>query len=87
MHFGGKFITQKLLGTPNLVVVGHLIGPQFRIFFKIKNVVNGPYSAQPQGQANVWLSQHTLVIILNLTTTYFFKTSFESSQATPGNPS
>ena len=36
---------------------------------------------------NVWLSPHTLVIILNLTTTYFFKISFESSRATPGNPS
>ena len=32
MHFGGKFITQKLLGTPNLVVVGHLIGPQIQIW-------------------------------------------------------
>ena len=27
VHFGGKFITQKLLGTPNLVGVGHLRGP------------------------------------------------------------
>ena len=27
MHFGGYFIKQKLLGTPNLVGVGHLIGP------------------------------------------------------------
>ena len=31
--------------------------------------------------ANVWLSLHTLVIILTLTTTHFFKTSFESSRA------
>ena len=46
MHFGGKFIKQKLPGTPNLVEVGHLIGPQIRIwkdlrrFYKIKVVVN-----------------------------------------------
>ena len=26
VHFGVKFITQKLLVTPNLVTVGHLIG-------------------------------------------------------------
>ena len=32
MHFGGKFITQTLLGTPNLVWVGLLIGPQIRIW-------------------------------------------------------
>ena len=28
VHFGGNFIKQKLLGTPNLVGVGHLIGPK-----------------------------------------------------------
>ena len=27
MHFGGNFIKQKLPGTPNLVGVGHPIGP------------------------------------------------------------
>ena len=32
VHFEGKFITQKLLGTPNLVGVGHLIGTQIRIW-------------------------------------------------------
>ena len=70
-----------------------------RRFKKIKVVVNVPNSAWPQGQgiglegpagswkANVWLSPHTLVIILNLTTTYFFNTYFESSRAMPGNPS
>ena len=30
MHFGGYFIQQKLLGTPNLVGVGHLFGPQIQ---------------------------------------------------------
>ena len=56
MHFGGNFIKQKLLGTPNLVGVGHLIGPQIQIwkdqrrFYKIKVVVNVPNSAWPQGQ-------------------------------------
>ena len=29
---GGKFITQKLLGTPNLVGLGYLIGPQIQIW-------------------------------------------------------
>ena len=32
VHFGGKFIKQKLLGTPNLVGIGHLIGPQIQIW-------------------------------------------------------
>ena len=32
VHFGGKFIKQKLLGTPNLVGVGHPIGPQIQIW-------------------------------------------------------
>ena len=32
VHFGGNFIKQKLPGTPNLVGVGHLIGPQIRIW-------------------------------------------------------
>ena len=32
MHFGGYFIKQKLLSTPNLVGVGHLIGLQIRIW-------------------------------------------------------
>ena len=31
VHFGGNFIKQKLLGTPNLVGVGHLFGHQIRI--------------------------------------------------------
>ena len=70
-----------------------------RVVYNIKVVVNVPNSAWPQGQiislegpagpwkANVWLSPHTLVNILTLTTTYFFKKSFESSRAMPGNPS
>ena len=32
MHFGENFITQKLLGTPNLAGVGHLIEPQIQIW-------------------------------------------------------
>ena len=32
MHFGGRFITQKLLGTPNLVGVGQFFGPPIRIW-------------------------------------------------------
>ena len=32
VHFGGNFITQKLLGNPNLVRVGHLFGPQIWIW-------------------------------------------------------
>ena len=32
VHFGGNFIKQKLLGTPNLVGVGHPIGPQIQIW-------------------------------------------------------
>ena len=107
VHFGGKFIKQKLLGTPYLVGVGHLFGTRIwkdlgldslsRGVYNTKVVVNVPNSAQPQGQgiglegptgpwkANVWLSRHTLVIILTLTTTYFFKKSFESSRVTQAN--
>ena len=57
-HLGGNFIKQKLLGTPNLVGVGHLFGPQiwiwkdlgpvwlsFKEIFKIKVVVKIPYGA------------------------------------------
>ena len=36
-------------------------------------------------KANVWLSQHTLVTILNLTLYTLFKTSFESFWATSAN--
>ena len=63
VHFGGNFIEQKLLGTPKLVQVGHLFGPQIQIwkdmaqcvsvsrrFYKIKVVVYVPNSAWPQGQ-------------------------------------
>ena len=32
VHFGGHFIKQKLLGTPNLEGVRHLIGPQIQIW-------------------------------------------------------
>ena len=32
MHFGGKFIKQKLQGTPNLVGVGYPIGPQIQFW-------------------------------------------------------
>ena len=32
VHFGGKFIKQKLLGTPDLVGVGHPIGPQIQFW-------------------------------------------------------
>ena len=32
VHFGRNFIKQKLLGTPHLVRVGHLIGPQIQIW-------------------------------------------------------
>ena len=32
VHFGENFIKQKLQGTPNLVGVGHLIGPQIQIW-------------------------------------------------------
>ena len=100
VHFGGNFIEQKLLGTPKLVQVGHLFGPQIQIwkdmaqcvsvsrrFYKIKVVVYVPNSAWPQGQANVWLSQHTFGIKSNLESQYYFNTYFESSRATPGNPS
>ena len=123
VHFEGKFITQKLLGTPNLVGVGHFIGPQIRIWkdlgpvsfwshgasfprrvYKIKAVVHipnryPPNSVWPQGQgiglegptglwkANLWLSQHAWVINHHLHFNALFKTSFESSQAMPGNPS
>ena len=92
VHFGRNFIKQKLLGTPNLVMVGHLIGPQIWIWkdlgpvsfwshghslsrgvYKIKVVVNGPNSAWPQGQANVCLSPHTLLITINLKIQYSFK--------------
>ena len=31
VHFGEIFLKPKLLGTPNLVGVGHLIGPQIEI--------------------------------------------------------
>ena len=50
MHFGGKFIKQKLLDNPNLVGVGHLTGPHIwkdlgldslsRGVYKIKVVVH-----------------------------------------------
>ena len=79
MHFGGKFIKQKLLGTPNLVGVGHLIGSQIRIwkdlrrFYKIKVVVHnhrdralawrGP---QGPGRPMSGYPPHTLLIKLNL---------------------
>ena len=36
-------------------------------------------------KAVVWLSQHTLVIKVNLRPNTLFKTSFESSRAMPGN--
>ena len=42
MHFGGNFIKQKLLGTPDLVGVGHLIGPQIRIWKDLGLVCRGP---------------------------------------------
>ena len=32
VRFGENFIKQKLLGTPNLVGVGHLRGPQIQIW-------------------------------------------------------
>ena len=32
VYFGGHFIKQKLLGTHNLVGVGHLFGPQIWIW-------------------------------------------------------
>ena len=32
VHFGENFLKQKLQSTPNLVVVGHLFGPQIRIW-------------------------------------------------------
>ena len=32
VHFGENFINQKLLGTPNLVGVGHLRGSQIQIW-------------------------------------------------------
>ena len=38
VHFGGKFIRQKLLGTPNLVGVSHLIGPQIQIWKDLGSV-------------------------------------------------
>ena len=31
VHFGGKFIKQKLQGAPDLVGAGHLFGPQIRM--------------------------------------------------------
>ena len=58
-----------------------------------------PYSAWTQGQgiglegpigpwkANVWLSIHTLTIIVDLRTSILLNIYFESSRATPGNPS
>ena len=60
--FWWKLDQQKLLGTPNLVGVGHLIGPQIQIWkdqgldsfsrgvYKTKVVVNVANSAWPQGQ-------------------------------------
>ena len=42
VHFGGNFIKQKLLGTPDLVGVGHLIGPQIRIWKDLGLVCRGP---------------------------------------------
>ena len=32
MHFGEHFITQKLLGAPNLVGIGNLMGPQIQVW-------------------------------------------------------
>ena len=32
VHFGKNFIKQKLQGAPDLVGVGHLFGPQIRIW-------------------------------------------------------
>ena len=39
MHFGKNFLKQKLLGTPNLVGVGNLIGPQIQIWKDLGVVV------------------------------------------------
>ena len=38
VHFGGNSIKQKLLGTPKLVGVGHLIGPQIQIWKDLGSV-------------------------------------------------
>ena len=54
VRFGKNFIKQKLPGTPNLVGVGHLFGPQIQIWKDLGLV--GP--AGPW-KANVWLSPHT----------------------------
>ena len=45
VHFGGKFIKQKLLGTPKLVGVGHLFGPQIQIWKDLGPVSFWSYGA------------------------------------------
>ena len=43
MHFGGKFIKQKLQGTPNLEGVGYPIGPQIQFW---KDLLQGEFITQ-----------------------------------------
>ena len=81
--FGINFMKQMLQGTPNLVGVGHLFWPQIWIWkdlgpmswshgHSLWREVHKINSAWSQGQANVWLSQHSLVIWPNLTLTKHF---------------
>ena len=64
VHFGGNFIKQKLLGTPNLVGVGHPIGP-------------GGARRALEGQC---LAIPTYFWYQNLSLNTIFNTYFESSR-------
>ena len=58
VHFGVKFITQKLLVTPNLVGVGHLRGPQIRIWKDL-----GPVCFWSCGPSFSWRVYNTKVVV------------------------
>ena len=55
---GGKFITQKLLGTPNLVGLGHLLGPQIWICKDL-----GPVCFWSRGYSLSWGVYKTKVVV------------------------
>ena len=64
--------------------------PHFQVeFIKWRSVLNRYFLSivyDHRDRDNVWLSQHTWVITLNLRLNPHFKTSFESYQATPCHP-
>ena len=80
VHFGENFIKQKLQGTPKLVGVGHLRQPKSRSgrTWAQCDSLEGQCLAIP-----TYFWYHTRLKNFNT----IFNTYFESSRATPGNPS